>query len=172
MSTTNTDDKYRNDEHPGEDPQAQSGRFSSRLGHSAEQIWLAGLGAFGRAQSESARLFESLVKEGASYQREGRRQAEAGADELRDQVETRFGQVREKASENWQKLGKAFDERVKNVLHSLQMPDRDEVEALRAEIEALKSQLHPTQPSSDPQQKPHDGLASKSQPAEPPVAGP
>lgn len=128
-----------------QDSQARAGRFSRRLGESAEQVWLAGLGAFGRAQSESSRLFESLVKEGAAYQKEGKRQAEAGAESVREQVETRFDQAREKASENWQRLGKAFDERVKGVLHSLQLPDREEVEALRTEVESLKAQLHAAQ---------------------------
>lgn len=148
MTTTNNDGEYRADANEAEDVQGQGARFSRRLGESAEQIWLAGLGALGRAQSEGTRVFESLVKEGAAYQREGRRQAEAGADALRDQVGTRFEQARGKASENWQKLGKAFDERVKSALHSLQLPDRDEIEALRAEVVALKSKLQSAEDSA------------------------
>lgn len=144
MTATNNQGGNRTNEHQTEDARVQGERLSHKLGESAEQVWLAGLGALGRAQSEGARLFESLVKEGASYQQEGRNRAEAGADALRDQVETRFGQVRGKASENWQKLGRAFDERIRHALHALQVPDRGEVEALRAEVEALKSKLHAT----------------------------
>ena len=33
---------------------------------SAQQIWLAGLGAFGKAQEEGGKVFEALVKEGAA----------------------------------------------------------------------------------------------------------
>lgn len=143
--TTTRNSRSRTDEPETQGFQAQAGRFSRRLGESAEQVWLAGLGALGRAQSEGTRLFESLVKEGASYQSEGKRQAEAGAEAVRDQVETRFEQAREKASENWHRLGKAFDERVKGVLHTLQLPDREEVEALRAEVESLKARLHAAQ---------------------------
>ncbi|MFT4247887.1 MAG: phasin family protein [Pseudomonas sp.] len=147
MTTTN-----RNQDPQAEEDgiQAQASRFSSRLGKSAEQVWLAGLGALNRAQSEGTRLFESLVKEGESYQSENRRQSEAGVETARDRAETRFDQAREKASENWQRLGKAFDERVKNVLHTLQLPDREEIQALRTEIESLKAQLHATQVRTSP----------------------
>lgn len=145
MTTTHRNSRPHAEEHETQGSRAQAGRFSRRLGESAEQVWLAGLGALGRAQSEGTRLFESLVKEGASYQSEGRRQAEAGAESVRDQIETRFEQTREKASENWHRLGNAFDERVKGVLHTLQLPDREEVEALRAEVESLKTQLHAAQ---------------------------
>ena len=145
MTTTNRNRDDAADNGAAEGFQAQASRFSRKLGDSAEQVWLAGLGALGRAQSEGTRLFESLVEEGAQYQREGRRQAEEEAESIRDQIETRFGQAREKATENWQKLGKVFDARVKNVLHKLQLPDREEVDALRAEVDSLKSQLHATQ---------------------------
>jgi poly(hydroxyalkanoate) granule-associated protein len=121
--------------------QAQAEQLSRRVGESAQQIWLAGLGALGRAQSEGSRLFDSLVKEGSGYQSEGRRQAEAGAEAVREEVETRFEQAREFASGGWQRLGKAFDERVRGVLHGLQIPDRAEVEGLRAEIDALRADL-------------------------------
>lgn len=115
--------------------------FTRRLGDSAQQVWLAGLGALGRAQSEGTRLFESLVKEGASYESRGRRRAEAGAEAVREEVETRFDQAREIASGGWERIERALDERVKGVLRTLQIPDRDEVEALRAQVEALKAQV-------------------------------
>ena len=39
-------------------------RFTQRLGESAHQVWLAGLGAFNRAQVEGSRFFDSLVRDG------------------------------------------------------------------------------------------------------------
>ena len=35
---------------------------------SAQQIWLAGLGAFAKAQEEGGKVFEALVKEGETIQ--------------------------------------------------------------------------------------------------------
>ena len=43
---------------------------------SAQQIWLAGLGAFNKAQSEGNKVFETLVKEGLSIQRKTQAVAE------------------------------------------------------------------------------------------------
>lgn len=118
--------------------QAQAERLSRKVGESAQHVWLAGLGALGRAQHEGGRIFDTLVREGASYDRRGRRYAEAGADAVRDEVEERIDQARDAASDGWQKLGKAFDERVKKVLHGLKIPNRDELDALRAEVASLR----------------------------------
>lgn len=71
--------------------QAQAEQVSRRLGESAQTVWLAGLGALGRVQSEGSKLFDSLVREGAAYERSGQRKAAASADELREEVETQFG---------------------------------------------------------------------------------
>ena len=51
-----------------ENLQAQAEQLSKRLGESAQQVWLAGVGAFGRAQAEGTKLFETLVKEGLSLE--------------------------------------------------------------------------------------------------------
>lgn len=53
--------------------QAQAEQVSRRLGESAQTVWLAGLGALGRVQSEGSKLFDSLVREGAAYERSGQR---------------------------------------------------------------------------------------------------
>ncbi|MBO7942106.1 phasin family protein, partial [Streptomyces sp. S9] len=46
----------------GAGAQEQAERLSKTLSESAQQIWLAGVGAFGRAQAEGTKLFEGLVK--------------------------------------------------------------------------------------------------------------
>src|SRR4051812_16920048 len=43
---------------------------------SASQIWLAGLGAFAKAQEEGGKVFEALVREGTSIQRKTQAAAE------------------------------------------------------------------------------------------------
>jgi poly(hydroxyalkanoate) granule-associated protein len=42
---------------------------------SSRQIWLAGLGAFSRAQAEGTKVFETLVKQGQSLDAKTRRAA-------------------------------------------------------------------------------------------------
>ncbi|WP_372358719.1 phasin family protein [Xanthomonas sp. NCPPB 2865] len=121
--------------------QAQAEQISRRLGESAQTVWLAGLGALGRVQSEGGKLFDSLVREGAAYERSGQRKAAESVDELREEVETQFEQARDTAVRGWDKLGKAFDERVKGVLRTLNIPEQDELENLRREVESLKAQV-------------------------------
>src|SRR3546814_9728797 len=53
-----------------DDLQAQAEKLSKTLSESAQQIWLAGVGAFGRAQAEGTKLFEGLVKEGLNRSEE------------------------------------------------------------------------------------------------------
>ena len=55
--------------------QAQAQRLSKNLSESAQQVWLAGVGAFGRAQAEGSKLFETLVKEGLSLEQTTRKLA-------------------------------------------------------------------------------------------------
>ncbi|WP_434989923.1 phasin family protein [Xanthomonas melonis] len=121
--------------------QAQAEQISRRLGESAQTVWLAGLGALGRVQNEGSKLFDSLVREGAAYERSGQRKAANSVDELREEVETQFEQARDTAVRGWDKLGKAFDERVKGVLRTLNIPEQEELENLRREVESLKAQV-------------------------------
>ena len=53
--------------------QAQAERLSKTLSESAQQIWLAGVGAFSRAQAEGGKLFEALVKEGMTLEQTARK---------------------------------------------------------------------------------------------------
>jgi len=121
--------------------QAQAEQISRRLGESAQTVWLAGLGALGRVHSEGSKLFDSLVREGAAYERTGQRKAAESVDELRDEVQAHFEQARDTAVRGWDKLGKAFDERVKGILRTLNIPEQEELENLRREVESLKAQL-------------------------------
>ena len=46
------------------DLQAQAARVAREMGDNAHQVWLAGIGALSRAQSEGSRFFEQLAEEG------------------------------------------------------------------------------------------------------------
>ena len=65
--------------------QAQSD-LSKTLSESAQQIWLAGVGAFARAQAEGTKLFEGLVKEGLNLEQTARKIAGNRADVARLRV--------------------------------------------------------------------------------------
>ena len=108
---------------------------------SAQQIWLAGMGAFGRAQLEGTKLFEGLVKEGGLLEQSTRKLAGHRVEAVRDVVEERVGQVRERAADTWDRLEKVFEDRVQRALTRLGVPTRDELAALSQRVEQLVAEL-------------------------------
>src|SRR3546814_15221470 len=88
---------------------------------SAQQIWLAGVGAFGRAQAEGTKLFEGLVKEGLNLEQTARKFADHRGNAVRDVVENRVDQARECATDTWDRLEKVFEDRVQRALTKLEL---------------------------------------------------
>ena len=107
--------------------------FAQTVRESAQQIWLAGLGAFAKAQergtkfqAESARIFDALVREGEARQSfvrkvTGKKVAEAAA----------------KASGTWDKLEQVFEDRVARSLSSLGVPTKKDIETLSKRVTEL-----------------------------------
>jgi poly(hydroxyalkanoate) granule-associated protein len=120
---------------------AQAERLGKSITESAQQIWLAGMGAFNRAQAEGGKLFESLVRDGLSLEQTARKFAGARADVMRDAVEGTVGQARERAADTWDKLEKVFEDRVQRALVKLGVPGRDDLNALTDRVERLTAEL-------------------------------
>jgi poly(hydroxyalkanoate) granule-associated protein len=108
---------------------------------SAQQIWHAGMGAFGRAQEEGTKLFETLVKEGSTLEQKTRRVATGKVDAVRDAVENRVGAVKERAADTWDRLEKVFEDRVQRALTRLGIPGRDDLQDLVSRVEELNAEL-------------------------------
>lgn len=121
---------------------ADSRHIGKGVMDSAQQIWLAGLGAFAKAQHEGSKLFEALVKEGSALEAKTRKFTQAKVDEARGNVESTLGQVRERSQETWDKLEKVFEERVQKALVKLGVPGRDDLNALTERVERLTAALH------------------------------
>jgi len=121
--------------------QVQAERLSRRLGESAQQIWLAGVGALGRAQAEGSKLFETLVSEGVSVEQSTRKVATGRVEAMRDAVESRVEQARGRASETWERLENVFEERVQQALRRLDVPSQADLAVLSRRIDVLSAQL-------------------------------
>jgi poly(hydroxyalkanoate) granule-associated protein len=121
---------------PGAKPAADKLGGKSIM-ESAQQIWLAGLGAFAKAQGEGGRLFETLIREGTSLEQKTRKIATGTAGEVRGAVESGVSQVRERTQETWDKLEQVFENRVSRALGKLGVPGRKELEELTRRVEEL-----------------------------------
>lgn len=114
-----------------------NGDFVNTVRESAQQIWLAGLGAFAKAQAEGGKVFENLVQEGATIQRK----TQAAAEEKFGDVGARMSDMSAKAGQQWDKFESIFEDRTARALSRLGVPSAKQVEALEARIDALAAQL-------------------------------
>ena len=127
--------------HNAAEMQAKAEQMARSLRESAQQIWMAGVGAFTRAQGEGSKLFEALVKEGMNIEQHTRKLAGGRVDAVRDAVEDRVGVVRERASDTWDRLEKVFEERVQRALNRLGVPSREDLTDLTGRVETLTGEL-------------------------------
>lgn len=120
-----------------------AGLFDSQVAQtvkdSAQQIWLAGLGAFAKAQGEGGKVFETLVKEGVSLQRKTRGIAEEKISEVTSKMSGMADDVTHKAGQHWDKLETIFEDRVAKSLNRLGVPSAKDVDALIARIDELSA---------------------------------
>lgn len=115
----------------------QANHLSEKIKESARQIWLAGLGAYNKAEEDTGKIFDKLVKEGEELE-----SATRGAVEKRFKaVEGRVEDVRGKASNTFGKLESVFDERVFGALERLGIPNKKTVETLTQRIEELEKEI-------------------------------
>jgi poly(hydroxyalkanoate) granule-associated protein len=141
---------------PGADPEPDS-VFDSPLARtvrdSAQQIWLAGLGAFAKAQDEGAKAFDTLVREGTEWQQRtksgagerggsplgGQAATLAGgiAEGLADKVSAMADQVGARAGAQWDKLESIFEQRTARALERLGVPRHADLAALAVRVDAL-----------------------------------
>ena len=131
------------------------GQFAAAIRGSASQIWLAGLGAFAKAQVEGTKLFNTLVKEGEKVQDRAKKVAlKAQADsakffeELVKEGEktqhlasraanSSLAGMRAKAAGTWGKLENVFEDRVAKALHRLNVPTKKDIDALGKRVSEL-----------------------------------
>jgi len=120
---------------------AAAGLMDSQLAtsvkESAQQIWLAGMGAFSKAQEEGSKVFEALVKEGTSLQKKTQGLAEDKISEVTGKMSAMAGTVTAKAGQNWDKLETIFEQRTAKAMNKLGVPTAKDVEALVKRVDEL-----------------------------------
>jgi poly(hydroxyalkanoate) granule-associated protein len=107
---------------------------------SAQHIWLAGLGAFGQAQQEGGKLFQTLVKEGSALESKTRKIAAGAAGEMRGALADSVTQAHERTQDAWDRLEQVFETHVSTALAKLNIPGRKEFDDLAKRIEELSKE--------------------------------
>lgn len=126
----------KQDEDPSNET-SQEQQLADRIKDSAHQIWLAGLGAYTKAEEDAGRFFERLVKEGEDIEDRTRgavnRQVKA--------VEDSVGEVRERASGTWNRLESVFDQRVSRAVDRLGIPTPGRIRELEQQVQKLQEDV-------------------------------
>ena len=111
----------------------QVGQIAERVKESANQIWLAGLGAYSKAEEEGGKLFDTLVQDGEKLEAKTRAIVDKPITAAKEKVET----VRARATGSWEKVERAFDHRVSKALHRLNIPSRGDMDVLYQRVDQL-----------------------------------
>lgn len=122
----------------------QSAQLSEKIKESARQIWLAGLGAYTKAEEDTGKIFEKLVKEGEEIENLTRGVVEKQFKAVEDTVEgvkDKVEGVKEKASGTIGKLEHVFDQRVSSALGRLGIPGNARIAKLEKRVAELEAAL-------------------------------
>ena len=124
--------------------------LSNAVKDSAQQIWLAGLGAFSKAQEEGSKVFDTLVKEGLAIQRKTQAAAEEKLNEAASRMSDMASDIQSKAGNRWDKLENIFEERVAKALGKLGVPSARDVSALAERVDLLDQHVRKLNGGSAP----------------------
>lgn len=126
------------------DERAEDGAkdFAQGILGSSRQIWLAGLGAFSRAQAEGGKLFETLVSQGQTLESRTRRAASDTATVAAGMAAKKAKEVHAMAGGTWDKLEGIFEERVARALGKLGVHSKEDVTRLAERVDALSEAVN------------------------------
>jgi poly(hydroxyalkanoate) granule-associated protein len=109
---------------------------------SSRQIWLAGLGAFSRAQAEGMKMFETLVDQGRTLESRTRRAATETAAAAAGAAAQKAKEVHAMAGGTWDKLEQVFEDRVARALSKLGVHTQNDVAQLAERVDALSEAVN------------------------------
>ena len=115
----------------------QGSQLAGAVKDSAQHIWLAGMGAFSKAQAEGGKVFEALVREGQNLQRKTQGLAEDRISEVTGKMSAMADTVTAKAGQNWDKLESIFEARTAKAMTKLGVPTAKDVDALVQRVDEL-----------------------------------
>ena len=115
----------------------QKANVAENIMGSANEIWLAGLGAFAKAQEEGVKIFNKLVDEGKGVEKIIKKTSKTASKEVKSTV----GKVKGKATQSWDKLENIFESRVEKAIKKLDIPTSKEITALLDKVESLAKEV-------------------------------
>ena len=116
--------------------------ISKAVLESSHQIWLAGLGAFAKAQQGGKQVFDMLVKQGEILEAKTRSAASQTADAAREAAKAKAKEMQTMAGGTWDKLEQVFEDRVSRALARLGVYTSSDVEKLSERVNELSEAVN------------------------------
>ncbi len=123
-------------------PVAERKDLSKSVLESSRQIWLAGLGAFSRAQQEGRKVFDTLVKQGEALESQTKRTAIDTAAAAGTVAKAKAKEMQAMAGGTWDKLEQVFEARVARSLSKLGVHTQNDVQRLTERVDALSDAVN------------------------------
>ena len=120
-----------------------------RLGEIAEQLesaFMAGLGALSGARKKGADTFDSLIKEGEKFRKKATNRSESLIDDVQDAIREMADDAQSKATglldqvrdrSKLDKLQSAFDTRVADAMDRLNVPSKNDIDAINKKLNKI-----------------------------------
>jgi len=121
-------------------PKAIQHRRTPAVRQSAQQVWLAGLGALALAEEEGGKLFGSLVKKGQTVDKANRAKVGKALERVSD--------VRHRAVRTLGRFRLPLDTTMAGALHRFGIPSRQEIVTLTKRVEELTRSVERTKAKS------------------------
>ena len=121
----------------------------NKLGEIADQLenaFMAGLGALSGAQKKGAETFDSLVKEGEKFRKKATSRTESLIDDVQDAIRDMTDDAQSKATglldqvrgkSRLDKLQSAFDTRVADAMDRLNVPSKNDIDAINKKLNKI-----------------------------------
>ena len=118
----------------------------NEIGEQLEHAFMAGLGALSDAQKKGAKTFDSLVKEGEKFRKKTTSKTELLIDDVQDAIRDMTDDAQSKATglidqvrgkSQLDKLQSAFDTRVADAMDRLNVPSKNDIDAINKKLNKI-----------------------------------
>lgn len=135
--------------------------LAAKIRDSAQQIWLAGLGAFAKAQGQGGNVFENLVGQGLHLQKKTQGMAEEAMGAVAHRMTAMAQEVGGRANASWDKLESIFEQRTAKAMRSMGMPSAAALNELSERVAALEAAIARLAPAAAPKKTAARKVAAK-----------
>ena len=147
----------------GKAKQKDSDKKVAEIAEQLEHAFLAGLGALSNAQKAGAKTFDSLVKQGEDFRKKTTKKTESLIDDVQEAIRDMSDDAQSKATglldqvrdkSQLKKLYGVFDKRVADAMDRMNVPSKNDIDAINRKLNKIIKLLDDKPKASKPRAAP------------------